>query len=660
MDRHERVAELWRRRIFSSRLFARTIASAGMLGAAWGLTAHAAPPTRPQLRPVLKSAAPAPLRFDDVKRMLNDSDPAMRLEAVRYLEALDLPADETLSLLKPHLNDVDLVVRAQALHAALHAGLPSNQGIAAARQMLVPTNPKVCCMAAQILGESGPAAREALPELKACLADSSLWIPLHAARAIVRIDPHDAQSIDLLRNAYLGEQGEVHDFAGRSLDEAAQKLVRNLQNQRADVRLAAATSFEHFHTAAAGSIPALVGRFQDSDLRVRLHAIRAAYRAGANVRQVVVAASDLLIPESPDVLRPAAMLLAEIGADSQEALPKLHACLSSPTVAARLPAAEAALRIDPFDSAAFDALTAALADGRADVRYFAVNSLGSTAAENDRGIFALHCAMADANPMISAAAALQLSRTHNELRRDLEQNAIVLAGFDGTAPGHEYTWVRELAKGAPAVQREAAIHLAMVGPEAQAALPTLAEHLNDPNPSVRLAVAYAVWEISNDAEAVLPVLADLLTSRRADIRIGAAYALGCIGPEAQPLVSHLSHLLRSGQPFERLIFAASLAKIDQTHDSAFSVLLRGLESADVDVRYLAIVALGGMPLSLHSAVEEALQPVIQDGNGRIRTAAYESLNQMLLRKSELETVQHQEEWQQEDAAEEAASNTESE
>jgi len=147
-----------------------------------------------------------------------------------------------------------------------------------------------------------------------------------------------------------------------------------------------------------------------------------------------------------------------------------------------------------------------------------------------------------------------------------------------------------------------------------------------------LSAAQAIWEIDHDGKIVLPVFIEFLASKSAALRIGATYGLGRMGIEAVSAVPELTKLLKGSRSFEKLLIAASILKIDAGNDSACGLLLVGVQSSETDIRYLSTVALGATPLSRQLTAEEALNTLIQDGNSRIRQAAYESLSQLLIRR----------------------------
>jgi len=203
MDRSNKargILHLLTSRRLPTKLIASAIAGAGCLGAAWCLTQPVTGAVRLLPRASIRVAAPvdrqnSKVRYDDITRMLEDDNPAVRLEAMKYLEVLTRPSGELISLLGRHFNDPDQVVRIQAVYSAIRLGMPAEKGVSIAEPLLVPTNPRVCCMASQVLGLAGSASRDALPQLRACFTSSSVWVPLHAARAAVRIDCHEASDL---------------------------------------------------------------------------------------------------------------------------------------------------------------------------------------------------------------------------------------------------------------------------------------------------------------------------------------------------------------------------------------------------------------------------------------------------------------------------------
>jgi HEAT repeat protein len=593
---------------------------AGLLGLLWGLGGTMTQGAEPTARPTARRLA-TPVRFDDLIRLLDDPRPAIRLEAINFLETLNRPASDTVPALRRRFDDPVLLVRVHAVRVAIRAGLPTQQAVPVAVQLLIPGRPDVCCPAAQILGGAGPAARAALPQLHACFKAASVWVRLDAAQAALKIDATDLKALNTLRSVQESEQGDAREYAARAVEDCVSGLTLQLRHADPRVRRTAAIRLERLGTAAASATGALVGRFSDPDLLVRAHAARAALRLGAPPQQILEVASELLIPDRLEVLRVATSILVEIGPDAADALPKLDVCLNAFSLAVRLHAAEAILRIDPNDLFALDELQSALDHQQTEVRFFSVNALGAAVMDNDEAVCALQRALSDPQPKVATAAALHLLRANEVARRSLPEELRPTSSDIAKL-------VSELSNTTVDARRTAAIRLTIAGPTARQAVPALIDHLGDRDPVVRLHVAQAIWEIDRNSYPILPVLLDLLLTDRAATRIGAIYTISRMGPAAADCDPWLTRLLKVSKSFDRLILAQAIARLDPTRHAALEVLVRGLRGPNADVRYLSTVALGAVPLSPQAVVEQPLRVALADRNFHVRCSAHEALGHL--------------------------------
>lgn len=595
-----------------------------LLGGLWGMGESTASGADPRQRTTTCRLA-MPMRSIELIRLLDDPRPAIRLEAINCLATLNRPATETVPALLRRFNDPDLDVRVQAVRVAVRAGLPAQQCVNVAAQLLIPERPEVCLPAIQILSEAGPAARDALPQLHHCLTASSLWVRLHAARAVIRMDATDKQALSTIQAAQEDEHQDAREFAATVMSDSVRTLAAPLKHGDPEARRSAAVQIERLGSAAASASGALTGSLFDPDLLVRAHAARAAYVAGAPRHQIVKIASELLVPERADVTRIAASILADIGPEAAEAIPRLYGCLNSSSIAVRLHAAEAVVHIDANDLLALDELEKAFDQQEVEVRYFAVNVLGFAACDSDQAIFVMQRALCDSHPKVSTAAALQLSRMH-ELTRHALPDALRPTAVDVAK------WISELSNAAVDVRRTAALRLLHAGPAARNMGPELIDHLGDGDPLVQLYVAQAIWEIDRSGYAILPVLFDLLLTNRGNARMGAIHTLGQMGPAAVDTIPWLTQLLNSSRSFDKLLLANAIARIEPTRRSATEILIGGLYSRNTDVRYLSTLALGTAPLTQQAAAEEALREVVADRNSRVRSAANEALGRWQTRQ----------------------------
>jgi HEAT repeat protein len=108
------------------------------------------------------------------------------------------------------------------------------------------------------------------------------------------------------------------------------------------------------------------------------------------------------------------------------------------------------------------------------------------------------------------------------------------------------------------VRVAAARSLAIVGPEARAAIPALDHALHDPELRVRLEAATALGRIGRES---VPVLMHALEENDPEIRHAAAYALGEVGPDAEPAIPLLTRALQDQDQQVRSSAAYSLSVI---------------------------------------------------------------------------------------------------
>jgi len=108
------------------------------------------------------------------------------------------------------------------------------------------------------------------------------------------------------------------------------------------------------------------------------------------------------------------------------------------------------------------------------------------------------------------------------------------------------------------VRVAAARSLAIVGPEARAAIPVLETALHDREMRVRLEAATALGRIGRES---VPALMRGLEDTDSEIRHAAAYGLGEVGRDAQPAIPLLTQALQDTNPQVRASAAYSLTLI---------------------------------------------------------------------------------------------------
>lgn len=216
-----------------------------------------------------------------------------------------------------------------------------------------------------------------------------------------------------------------------------------------------------------------------------------------------------------------------------------------------------------------------------------------------------------------------------------------------------------LAKGDDAQQSLAAEALGKIGPDAKSAMPELKKLLDDNDPVVRTAAAFAVLRIEpgekGTADTALATLQSGLESTEERARIESARALGHVGNIAERAIPSLCTALKDDQPHVQAFAAEALARIgtpsiscvleglndDKSRHwavvvlgeigpaatSAVPALLKVLKSEDVVSRGEAALALGAIKPDAADVVD-ALAGALKDKNGMVRASAAYALGEI--------------------------------
>jgi hypothetical protein len=395
---------------------------------------------------------------------LKHPSPARRCEALVRLADVPSPPESLQSYVWPLLADPDPLVRVQAARFIWRVSDRGDVATATLKGLLDPLQPQSCAFASFLLGEIGAAAQDALPALRARMAGNDPLLRLHAAEAIVKIDPTDADAHSTLTSALRDAAPDVRYFAACALLEAGDgfrqsvrgALLEALSDDDLRVASAAALSLEN-HPADELSEPVaptdeeaalapeldrltanladpnaavrrraaqrlagleppcgLVARsledgIEDEDPLVRAYSASALWRIDRQPEAVLPVLIDLLGTVRPNVTTLAISVLAQLGPAAADALPTLYDLMETGDPMVRLHVAIAISRIDPRGREAIGVLAAATHDEDSDVRYLGTLSLGHVSLPQHKlAERALMGALGDRNLRVRAAAVLAL------------------------------------------------------------------------------------------------------------------------------------------------------------------------------------------------------------------------------------------------------------
>jgi len=618
--------------------------------------------------------------FDLIARLQTKQDP----QPARALGELGAKAREgAFALLEAIETAENWEIRHQAA-IALSRVLAAAPDLASTDMMAIPAKaaegdprPEVRAAAADVLGQIGRAAADAVPVLRA----ARTWegsagqgrVMAAAQAALLKIEWPDG-------DAPPGERtrGRVYD------------LIRRLQTE-ADA--AAAEELGKLGPGAAEAVPALIEALEKKDDSVGRPAAEALGRIGPRAQEAVPALKKALKAGDPYVRIAAAAALAKIDHAATEPMPVLISALKKGAPDERISAANAAAEIGPSASGAVADLMAVLKSGAPEARIAAANALGaigagaSTAGEALRSARTWEGSGRRGDVMLAAQRALlkvqwpeggappeedageAVRRLIMQLQSEAEPSrqkaasgladmanaareavpALIEALQDRERPAAHPSVVKALAAIGPdsksavpelvAILREderkalhelAAEALGRIGPDAaEEAVAILIEALSREAPLSQVS-AQALQSICPDSEGLVPpLLAALKEANNATVRAAAAEALGRIGPDAAEAIGEVAAVLSSdSSPDVRMAAARALGKIGPKSAGVLTVLTRALQDQEARVRETAAATLGEMGSAAQEAVERLAAGLKGDADPAVRRRAAKALTQI--------------------------------
>jgi HEAT repeat protein len=295
----------------------------------------------------------------------------------------------------------------------------------------------------------------------------------------------------------------------------------------------------------------------------------------------------------------AAEMAGLLGPKARAAAPELLNTLAMDACAAD--AERALVRIGP---AALPEMNRALRSRKSVVRARTAKILREFSGLPDTSVEALLRASADAEPAVRRQVASTLGALAGEGRKEAAGPALLKLANDA-APEVRAAAVESLGRtpdGAGLPEVEEAVRWA----------------LHDPDVSVRLQAAKAVWNLKRDSAAILPVLTGILPTGES---WQAAYALAQMGSAAAPAVPGLVEALqRERVPRPYRTPPSSAFALGQIGAAAIPALAPLLKAADARTRLNAVMAIGFMGRGGNAAVPDLL-PLLRDKNAEVRNVA---------------------------------------
>jgi HEAT repeat protein len=444
------------------------------------------------------------------------------------LGAIGPRAKAAVSGLQELLSHSNPIVREHAANALGNFGQAAEPAVSDLAKLLKDDNEDVRRIAAGALGRMGTSAETAIPALIAALDDDRGPVALHAAEALAQIGPYTIPHLSKVlsdprrqhlavmilaemgpaakdavgelsaalaeHHARQGQDDSYHEFCreilmtlarmGPAAKEAVPALLKILADEKHGLRSGAAWALANI--GAKEAIPFL-HKALETDVGSRLHLVApiALMLLEPNneeyVRMAVPNLASALENKSGAIRREAAATLARIGPKAAPAVEKLTAVLGDPDPTIRNAALVALASIGPESTGAVAPIMAQLNEPSYPLRYSAVFALGKIGRTARQSIPVLEKNLQDPDDFLQTASAWALLQIDPKGERRAAQCLKPL--------------INGLAIPDPLVRKEVIQGLGLLGPAAKPAAKTLKEMSKDPNEAVRKSVAEALAKI---------------------------------------------------------------------------------------------------------------------------------------------------------------------
>jgi serine/threonine protein kinase/HEAT repeat protein len=481
------------------------------------------------------------------------------------------------------------------------------------RDLLQDPNARTRERAATVLGDLGPAAAAAVPDLAALLGDREDRVRASAAQALAKF--------------------------GVAAKPAQPLLLQALADPDASVRQAAAAALDRLGPPAKEDVPALRKALADDKPAVRRYAMQALARIGLDAKEAIAVYGPAAQDADREVRQHALQALSRVGPDGRDqAVSSLLAALRSPKADVRRDALAALEGIRWFGPSQVPALQTALADPSAEVRRFAAATLGNLGREAEPAVPALLDALRDPDAGVAQAAADALVKTEPSAElalptltrlvespdKGVRQRALVVLTKLGPDARDKVRplLLKALRDDDPGVRRPALQWLAANGRPTRADLPQLKAALRSTDPTIRGYTAAALAQLGPGARAeVLPLLLETLRDLVPEVRQKVLEGLDKLGPPEATDLPRLLQAARSDRPPVRLYAAKALGQLGPAAREAVPLLTSFLDDPDAEVAAAAAVALGTLGPEAATAVPQLLTSLNSRNKELVRQAA---------------------------------------
>jgi HEAT repeat protein len=469
--------------------------------------------------------------------------------------------------------------------------------------------------AAVALGRIGDRSDDTMRALLTAVVSSDMDVSRVAISALRALKAEPAHIMPMVQEMLASDDPAVAAHAlGAMVDQGA-AAVPFLKEalKRTEIAYLACTAIAEIGPDAAATVPEiteLLGKTAHSQLRIQ--ALLALAAIGPAARPAAPAIMPLLeSPTDETVPVAAAYALGAIGAEDAEAALREAATRNGPFL--QMTAAWSLAKLNPSDVQAMrqavDKLTRGLSSTDPLIRTAAAKGLQMLQPPPELVAPALLAVANDPDPEVSANVVQALA--------SLGETIVPRAARALEDPERRDLALRVLTQ---------------MGPKAADAVAPLVDALSGASPEVQARIHLALAAIGPGAAPATDALVRGLASEDERVRRSALYALRMIGTGAAAAVAPLVTLVEGDDSFDALAAVWALASIAPDNATAAGkavpVLIRGLSSADEQVRLESTEALGAWGGAAREAIPMLKRVAQEDDSQIVRESAELTLSQL--------------------------------
>ncbi len=558
--------------------------------------------------------------------LLESNNSYLKIAAARTLWAVDPGNKENLQpIIKVLVDSLHVPVnevRSSAAVALTEIGAPAVEPLLEQLKTEYKVNhTEQCQQIFDVFAQMGAQGDAAIPTLIKALKVENPELVWHAAHALGAISAKPAEVVPALTPLLKSSSPEVRAHAaialgsfGGAAKSAVPELIKLLSDSDLNVKLDAAAALGAIGPDASSAVSALVKAMQDGPTALTLTSASAL----ASIGKSAVPEVTKLLNEDSSLKLLAIHVLGEIGTESAASIPELLKLTKSEDTDIRETAIVSLGEIGPKAIEAETELINILENSTGTTRNKAVYALSKIGSKKALPLIKKYAAADSDDERFQLVCAWAL------LREDPTNPEAVNAALPGL--------IKALSDDNALLRREAASAIALSGPLAKSAVPSLKAALeNEKDQTVIAELITALAEIGPPAADAIPLITPYVNSDDLVLRVVATYALARFGKLSESAVPLLEKELKSHNEHENAITLWALTKIDPSPARAKAALpaLTDLltKHPNPDARVEAAISLGEFGIKTPE-IKQALQTATKDKDPRVQKAAETALKKL--------------------------------